>query len=93
MINLIVDTTTPHHWEKISKGAPITCPPMIGEETAEFAIVGGYTGLVAGLTLAELGHSVLLLKADEITQGASGRTNGLVFSHHSKAAPSETESA
>ncbi len=90
MINLHVDTAKPHHWKKTSKEAPIACPALTGEEEAEFAIIGGgYTGLVAGLTLADLGHSVLLLEADEIAQGASGRNNGLVLSHHSKAAPSE----
>lgn len=90
MINLAIDTAKPHHWKKISKEAPIACPALTGEEEAEFAIIGGgYTGLVAGLTLADLGHSVLLFEADEIAQGASGRNNGLVLSHHSKAAPSE----
>lgn len=90
MINLHVDTAKPHHWKKISKEAPVTCMALSGEAEADFAIVGGgYTGLVAALTLAELGHSVLLLEADEIAQGASGRNNGLVLSHHSKAAPSE----
>ena len=90
MINLRIDTATPHHWQKISKEKPIVCETLAGEAEAAFAIVGGgYTGLVAALTLRELGHSVIVLEADEIGQGASGRNNGLVLSHHSKAAPSE----
>lgn len=90
MINLRVDTATPHHWRKISKEAPVQCPALTGEEAADFAVVGGgYTGLVAALTLATQGQSVILLEGDEIGSGASGRNNGLVLSHHSKASPSE----
>jgi glycine/D-amino acid oxidase-like deaminating enzyme len=90
VINLHVDTKTPHHWRKISKEAPLECPALTGEVAADFVVVGGgYTGLVAALTLAGLGESVVLLEADEIGQGASGRNNGLVLSHHSKASPSE----
>jgi glycine/D-amino acid oxidase-like deaminating enzyme len=90
MINLRVDTSKPHHWKKISKEPPILCTALAGEVEAEFAVVGGgNTGLVAGLTLAEAGHSVVLLEADEIAEGASGRNNGLVLSHHSKASPRE----
>jgi glycine/D-amino acid oxidase-like deaminating enzyme len=90
VINLHVDTKTPHHWRKISKEALLQCPTLAGDLTADFVVVGGgYTGLVAALTLAEQGESVVLLEADEIGQGASGRNNGLVLSHHSKASPSE----
>jgi glycine/D-amino acid oxidase-like deaminating enzyme len=90
VINLSVDTRTPHHWRKISKEVPPACSPLSGEVAADFAVIGGgYTGLTAALSLAELGQSVILLEADEIGQGASGRNNGLVLSHHSKASPSE----
>lgn len=90
MINLHVDTTRPHHWRKISKEPSRACPALTGEESADFAVIGGgYTGLVAALTLAERGHSVILLEADEIGEGASGRNNGLVLSHHSRASPGE----
>ena len=90
MINLHVDTETPHHWRKISKETPVSCPTLGGEQTADFAVIGGgYTGLVAALALAEQGHDVVLLEREEIGSGASGRNNGLVLSHHSKASPSE----
>jgi glycine/D-amino acid oxidase-like deaminating enzyme len=90
VINVHVDTATPHHWRKISKETPLQCPSLAGDVAANFAVIGGgYTGLVAALTLAEQGESVILLEADEIGQGASGRNNGLVLSHHSKASPRE----
>ena len=90
MTNLRVDVETPHHWRKISKEAPVRCPALAGEDDAEFAVIGGgYTGLVAALTLAEQGRLVVLLERNEIGSGASGRNNGLVLSHHSKASPGE----
>lgn len=54
-------------------------PPLEGEARAEVCIVGGgYTGLSAGLELAERGHDVLLLEAARIGWGASGRNGGQI---------------
>jgi glycine/D-amino acid oxidase-like deaminating enzyme len=48
-------------------------------EKAEIVVIGaGYTGLSAALYLAERGHSVLVLDANEPGWGASGRNNGQV---------------
>jgi gamma-glutamylputrescine oxidase len=50
-----------------------------GEIVADIAIVGGgYTGLSAALHLAERGYRVLLLEAQRIGWGASGRNGGQV---------------
>ena len=74
--------------------APINVPITLARPPKRFVpprmaavIGGGYTGLTAALRLAELGQSVILLDADEIGQGASGRNKGLVLLHHSKANP------
>lgn len=48
-----------------------------GAQTADFAVVGGgYTGLMAALTLAEAGADVALVEAEQPGWGASGRNGG-----------------
>lgn len=65
-------------WEKTAPSAPQT-PALIGDAKADVAIVGGgYTGLSAALHLAEAGVCAVLLEADEIGFGGSGRNVGLV---------------
>ena len=52
-----------------------------GRTTADVCVVGGgYTGLAAALHLAERGFSVVLLEAQRIGFGASGRNGGQVGS-------------
>ncbi len=54
-------------------------PALEGEVTADVAIVGGgYTGLSAALHLAEAGFDVVLLEANRVGWGASGRNGGQV---------------
>ena len=56
-------------------------PALEGEMTADVCVIGGgFTGLSAALNLAELGKSVVLLEAERIGFGASGRCGGLVGS-------------
>lgn len=53
--------------------------PLSGASTADVAVVGGgYTGLSSALHLAEGGASVVLLEAEQIGYGASGRNGGQV---------------
>ena len=47
-------------------------------------IGGGFTGLAAALNLAEAGKSVVLLEAERIAYGASGRCGGLIGSGQRK---------
>ncbi|MGB5689093.1 MAG: FAD-binding oxidoreductase [Woeseiaceae bacterium] len=56
--------------------------PRLEEDlTADVCVIGGgFTGLSAALNLAELGKSVVLLEAERIGFGASGRNGGLVGS-------------
>jgi len=52
-------------------------PALAGEATADVCVVGGgMTGVSAALHLAESGLSVVLLEADRIGSGASGRNGG-----------------
>lgn len=56
-------------------------PPLDGDTTADVAIVGGgYTGLSAALHLAETGHDVVVLEAERVGWGASGRNGGQLHS-------------
>lgn len=52
-------------------------PPLRGEQRADVCVVGaGYTGLSAALHLAEAGRDVVLLDAQRVGFGASGRNGG-----------------
>lgn len=51
--------------------------PLTGDAQADVCVVGaGYTGLSAALHLAERGYSVVVLEAERIGWGASGRNGG-----------------
>lgn len=56
-------------------------PPLAGDVEAEVCVVGGgYTGLSAALHLAEAGRDVVLLEAQRVGWGASGRNGGQIGS-------------
>ncbi|WP_431285664.1 NAD(P)/FAD-dependent oxidoreductase [Humitalea sp. 24SJ18S-53] len=57
----------------------ISAPPLAGNRRASVGIVGGgFTGLSAALHLAQRGTDVVLLEANEVGWGASGRNGGQV---------------
>lgn len=61
------------------------CPTLAGAERADVCVIGGgYTGLSAALNLAERGFDVVLLEAERIGFGASGRNGGLIGSGQRK---------
>ena len=52
-------------------------PALVGEATCDVCIIGGgYTGLSSALHLAERGYDVVLLEAQRLGWGASGRNGG-----------------
>ena len=59
-------------------------PTMDGSIECDVCIVGGgYTGLNAALELAERGYDVVLLEAERIGWGASGRNGGQIVTNFS----------
>lgn len=60
-------------------------PPLQGAMEADVCIVGaGYTGLSAGLFLAEAGFTVVVLEAAKVGWGASGRNGGQIVHSYSR---------
>ncbi len=56
-------------------------PTLAGDITADVCVIGGgYTGLSTALHLAEQGHDVVLIDAQRVGWGASGRNGGQVGS-------------
>ena len=60
-------------------------PSLEGSERADVCVIGGgFTGLSAALNLAERGYDVVLLEAERVGWGASGRNGGLIGSGQRK---------
>ena len=52
-------------------------PSLVGDISADVCVIGGgFTGLSAALAAAEAGYSVVVLEAETIGYGASGRSGG-----------------
>ncbi len=57
----------------------ISCESLKGEVNADVCVIGaGYTGLSAALELAQAGYKVVVLEAERIGYGASGRNGGQI---------------
>lgn len=66
-------------WYAASANLDIHAPPLHGSTRADVCVVGGgYTGLSTALHLRERGYDVVLLEAERIGWGASGRNGGHV---------------
>ncbi len=64
-------------WYAETADPTLSFPPLDGDRKAHVAIVGGgYTGLSAALHLAEAGIETVLVEANRIGSGASGRNGG-----------------
>jgi len=60
-------------------------PQLTGTERADVCVIGGgFTGVSAALNLAEMGLDVVLLEAERLGFGASGRCGGLIGSGQRK---------
>ncbi|MET0893516.1 MAG: FAD-binding oxidoreductase [Pseudoxanthomonas sp.] len=67
----------PPSWYAASATPLATQPALQGRIDADVCILGaGYTGLSAALELAEAGYRVVILEAERIGWGASGRNGG-----------------
>jgi gamma-glutamylputrescine oxidase len=66
---------------RLSVGETAGYAPLDGSRKADVCVVGGgYTGLSAALHLAEAGADVVLVEAEEVAGGASGRNGGQIHS-------------
>jgi len=64
-------------WYEASVARPPPSPPLAERTSADICVVGGgYAGVSAALELAERGFSVVLLEAQRLGWGASGRNGG-----------------
>jgi len=69
----------PQGWYVESAEAAAGRPTFAGRSTADIAIVGaGFTGLSAALHAAETGARVVVLEAEHVGFGASGRNGGQI---------------
>ena len=65
-------------------------PRSSGAARADVVVVGGgLTGLSAALHLLEKGVRVVVVEADEIGSGASGRNGGFVVPHFARSEPDD----
>lgn len=69
---------TDSYYAASANPAPVY-PPLEGQVEADVCVIGaGYTGLSSALHLAERGYRVVVLEAERIGWGASGRNGGHV---------------
>lgn len=66
-------------WYVASANQQLDYPALAGQASADVCIIGGgYTGLSTAIHLRQRGYSVILLEANKVGWGASGRNGGHV---------------
>ena len=66
-------------WYAASADRELTFPPLMGAASADVCIIGGgYTGLSTAIHLRDRGYTVVVLEANRVGWGASGRNGGHV---------------
>lgn len=77
-------TSSNSYYSATAQGA-YDFPTLAGSERADVCVIGGgFTGLSTALNLAERGFEVVLLEAERVGYGASGRCGGLIGSGQRK---------
>jgi gamma-glutamylputrescine oxidase len=67
----------PNSYYAATIGEPAAYPSLAGDIRADVAVVGaGFTGISAALSLVERGYNVVVLEANQVGWGASGRNGG-----------------
>ncbi|MBB6250554.1 NAD(P)/FAD-dependent oxidoreductase [Nitrospirillum iridis] len=75
----------PDSWYVHSAPPGPAAPSLVGDTAGDVCVVGaGYTGLSAALTLAERGYDVVVVEAERVGWGASGRNGGQLISGYNK---------
>ena len=78
-------TGYPDSWYAATATGAAEWAALVGDIRADVCVIGGgFTGLSAALNLAERGVDVVLLEAERVGYGASGRNGGLVGSGQRK---------
>ena len=73
-----MSSASPSYYSATANPAPLR-PAAAGEISGDACIIGGgYTGLCAALHLAERGYKTVLLEAERVGFGASGRNGGQI---------------
>ena len=73
------DGAYPKSWYSATVDEPPKLPPAQGELNCDVCVIGGgFTGLSTSLHLAKMGYDVILLEAQRVGFGASGRNGGQV---------------
>ena len=66
-------------WYAASANEQLSYPPLRGDVRTDVCIIGGgYTGLSSAIHLRKAGYNVVLLEANRVGWGASGRNGGHV---------------
>lgn len=72
-------------WYAATAHAQPARPPLRGAVQTDICIIGaGFTGISAALTLAEAGFKPLVLEANRVGWGASGRNGGQIVNGYSR---------
>src|SRR3954452_4228228 len=80
-------TSTQHpdsYWVKNSNQAPVL-PTMAGDQKADVVIIGaGFTGLSTAYHLSQTGLDAIVVEAEDVGWGASGRNGGMLPPRYKK---------
>lgn len=84
MSSILPIAHAPSYYADTANPAPVR-PTLAGAVDADICIIGaGYTGLSAGLHLAEAGFKVVVLEQAKVGWGASGRNGGQIVHSYSR---------